>query len=119
MSRYSNKRMMLRTGGGQFRKAVPADVGIGGVCPVCRHFLLQHYDGDDTQHPDPRLFRYRCFTCEPLTEAEQKTRQEKLAQEPKFSMADFFSTATPPNKACSGLAGTEAAEGEGSQPANR
>ena len=93
MSRYSNKRMMIRTGGGQFRKAVPADVGIGGVCPVCRHFLLQHYDGDDTQHPDPRLFRYRCFTCEPLTKAEQKKRDEKLAKEPKFSMADFFSTA--------------------------
>ena len=69
MERYRNKRILLRSGSGRFRKAVMQDLGIGGVCPVCQHFLIQYYDGDpQTNCPDPRLFRYRCFTCEPLAE---------------------------------------------------
>ena len=125
MERYKNKRVMLRSGG-KFRKAVPADMGIGGVCPVCRHLLLQHYDGEDTQHPDPRLFRYRCFTCEPLTEAEKKASDEKFAYQPsKFSIEDFFKvgefskTETPPNTACTGLATPSASESNLAQNANQ
>jgi hypothetical protein len=78
--KYRNKRMMIRTSGGQFRKATGEDFGIGGTCPVCRHFLLRHYDGDPkAPHIDPRLFRYRCFTCEPMTEAE--TAEAKAKEE--------------------------------------
>ena len=81
MSRYSNKRMMIRAGNGQFRKATMQDVGIVGVCAKCRHFLMNHYDGDPRDTcPDPRKFRLRCFTCEPLTEAEQALEQ---AAQPK------------------------------------
>ena len=77
MSKYANKRMHIRSAGGQFRKATGEDFGIGGVCPNCNHLLLRHYDGDprDTT-PDPRRFRYRCFTCEPLSEDEKALEAE-------------------------------------------
>lgn len=66
---YSNKRMLFRNGG-QFRRARPSDLGIMGVCPNCGHFLMRHYDGDKHDpFPDPRKFRNRCFTCEPVSEA--------------------------------------------------
>lgn len=65
-------------------KAVMSDVGIGGVCPTCNHFLLWSYDGDPRDpHPDPRQFRYRCFTCEPKTKAELKRDTEIEAARPK------------------------------------
>lgn len=64
-----NKRIIQRDAGGRFRKTTAAEFGIGGVCPVCRHLLLEHYDGDPNDSmPDPRKFRYRCFTCEPRKE---------------------------------------------------
>ena len=64
--RYPNKRIVHRGSTGQFRKATMQDVGIGGICETCGHFLLHSYDGDPyDNHPDPRQFRYRCFTCEP------------------------------------------------------
>ena len=69
MSKYQNGRMILRGAGGRFRRERMQDLGIGGVCKKCLHFLMQHYDGDPC--PDPRKFRLRCFTCEPMTEAEQ------------------------------------------------
>lgn len=63
--RYPNKRMVFRSQG-RFRKATAEDIGIGGVCPKCNHFLLRHYDGDpDGPFVDPSKFRYRCFNCEP------------------------------------------------------
>lgn len=83
MSRYANKRLHMRTPSGRFRRAVPADFGIGGVCPNCQHLLLRHYDGDERERPmDPRRFRYRCFTCEPLTEAELTLAAEIAASKP-------------------------------------
>ena len=93
MSRYANKRQMFRTGSGQFRKAHMNDVGIGGVCPVCSHFLLSHYDGDPGDaFPDPRKFGYRCFTCQPLTEAEQAMKSAHEARQPKPpSLLDILS----------------------------
>ncbi len=66
----------MRTAGGQFRKMVGADIGVGGVCPACNHLLLRHYNGDSHIRPlDPMKWRYRCFTCEPLTEAEQAQQE--------------------------------------------
>ena len=66
MERYSNKRILHRSAGGEFRAAQGSDVGIMGVCPICRHFLLRVYDGPaNDPNPDPRRFRNRCFTCEP------------------------------------------------------
>ncbi len=83
MSRYANKRPHVRDGGGRFRKVTPADLGIGGVCPQCRHLLLRHVDGDKRDRPiDPRRIRYRCFTCEPLTEAELALAAEIEASKP-------------------------------------
>lgn len=77
MERYQNKRIINRNADGTFRKAQLADVGIGGVCPVCHHFLFNHYYGDPRDaNPDPRKFRPRCFTCEPLTEAEESLKAE-------------------------------------------
>jgi hypothetical protein len=66
MERYKNKRMMFRSGNGEFRAPKAADMGIGGVCKVCGHLLLEVYEGDKTERfIDPMKFRYRCFTCEP------------------------------------------------------
>ena len=63
--RYPNKRVVKRVGG-RFARITAEDVGIGGVCPTCSHLLLRVYDGPkDDPHPDPRQFRYRCYTCEP------------------------------------------------------
>jgi hypothetical protein len=90
--KYANKRMVNRSGNGRFRKAQPSDIGIGGTCPVCRHFLIRVYEGDPN-NIDPRGFRFRCFTCEPMTDAEKKAEEEKIASEPKFSMEMFFSKA--------------------------
>lgn len=69
--RYSNKRMMFRSGG-RFRAAQASDVGIMGICPVCNHFLIRVYEGPTTGTPDPRAFRNRCFNCEPKTDAEKE-----------------------------------------------
>ena len=92
--KYSNKRIAHRTSGGRFRAAQLSDVGIGGVCPVCHHFLINVYDGDpNDQHPDPRLFRARCFTCEPETEVEAAARIAKENAAPKFSIMGFLRTA--------------------------
>lgn len=79
-----NKRIISRAGNGRFRKSTMADFGIGGACPVCRHFLIRHYEGDSREpFIDPRKFRYRCFSCEPLTKAEKKIREEIEANKPK------------------------------------
>lgn len=92
MSKYANNRLHMRTGGGQFRKATMQDIGIGGVCPVCSHFLIQHYNGDPRDaFPDPRKFVYRCFTCQPLTDEEQALQAEIEAEKPKpVSIMDIF-----------------------------
>lgn len=76
-----NKRIIPRNGNGRFRKTAAADFGIGGVCPNCDHLLIRHYDGDERDSfPDPRKFRYRCFTCEPRTEAELAREAEIEAE---------------------------------------
>jgi hypothetical protein len=62
-------------------------------------------------------FPYRMFLkldCGHEVYRYQKTPPAKVLCEHCHRQAWF-----PPNKACSGLAGTAAAEGEGSQPANR
>lgn len=79
-----NKRIIQRGRNGRFRKTTMADFGIGGVCETCNHFMVRHYDGDESEpFIDPRLFRYRCFTCEPMTEEEQRKADEKLEDERK------------------------------------
>ena len=84
MSKYANSRLHVRTATGRFRQPTMADAGIGGVCPNCRHFLIHHYDGDPhTNPPDPRRFRYRCFTCEPLTADELALQAEMDAAQPQ------------------------------------
>ena len=88
MSKYANKRQHRRAGNGQFRRATPADIGIGGVCPRCNHLLVRHYDGDETQYPlDPARFRYRCFSCEPMTSTEKaQLAKAESAREPSVSI---------------------------------
>ena len=90
--RYVNKRIAMRSGNGRFRKSKMSDVGLEGVCPVCSHFLLRHYDGDERDpNPDPRKFRNRCFTCEPLTDEEKKLKAEIEAAKPKQKgLIDLF-----------------------------
>jgi len=101
MNRYPNKRQFMRTGGGQFRKATGYDFGIGGVCPTCGHLLLSHYDGDPRDaFPDPRNFRFRCFTCEPETEAEKALKAEIEAGQPKpKSLMDILMEASAKEEA--------------------
>ena len=78
-----NKQIQMRSGNGRFRKATGADFGIG-VCENegCRSLTMRVYDGpEDDPMPDPRLFRQRCFTCEPETEVEleaERAREEAL-----------------------------------------
>ncbi len=85
-----NKRIIPRSSSGRFRKTTMTDFGIGGVCPKCNHFLIQHYDGDENDPLiDPRRFRYRCFTCEPRTVEEQKRFDEKLEAEKKRNQSIF------------------------------
>lgn len=74
-----------------------SDLGIGGVCENCNHLLLRHYDGDPREaFPDPRKFRNRCFTCEPLTEVEQALAAEIEAAQPKrLTFMDIFASAQP------------------------
>jgi hypothetical protein len=95
MSKYKNKRMMVRDARGKFRKANGEDIGIMGVCPTCRHFLIRVYDGDPKDSMiDPRLFRNRCFTCEPRTEEE--IREEKRKREKSlFKIEDLFKPQEP------------------------
>lgn len=79
-----NKRIIHRDPSGRFRKTTPLDFGIGGTCSKCHHFLVHHYDGDERERPcDPRKFIYRCFTCNPLTEAEQALKAKIEASKPK------------------------------------
>lgn len=83
--------------GGQFRKATVQDMGTGGTCPTCGHFLLRHYDGDPRdEFPDPRKFQYRCFTCEPETEAEKALKAEIEAAQKPASILDFIRKASEP-----------------------
>lgn len=82
--KYPNKRLAMRSGNGQFRKPTPQDFGIGGICEVCNHLLLRHYNGDENERPlNPAGFSYRCFTCNPLTEEEKAKREEREASMPK------------------------------------
>ncbi len=74
-----NKRIIMRGGNGRFRRATGADFGIG-ACPNegCRSLTRRVYDGPENDPmPDPRLFRQRCFTCEPKTEAELEAERAK------------------------------------------
>lgn len=85
-----NKRIIPRSGNGRFRKTTMADFGIGGICQKCRHLLVHHYDGDENDPMiDPRKFRYRCFTCEPMTEKEQHKSNEKLEKQQKKNQSLF------------------------------
>jgi hypothetical protein len=58
-----NKRIIQRSHNGSFRKTTLEDVGLGGVCPDCQHFLFQEYFGKDPQMPDPRELGYECYHC--------------------------------------------------------
>ena len=81
--------MVIRKGG-RYAKLTAEDLGIGGTCPVCRHFLLRFYDGNPKDpYPDPRNFRYRCYTCEPMTEAEQAEAKAK-EEEKQVSFTKIF-----------------------------
>lgn len=58
-----NKRIIQRAGNGKFRKTTLEDVGLGGVCPDCQHFLFQEYFGKNPEMPDPRELGYECHNC--------------------------------------------------------
>ncbi len=85
-----NKRIIMRLPSGRFRKATAADLGIG-VCstPNCNHLTIRVYDGgENDEFPDPRKFRYRCFTCEPKIEAEL-TAESAKAEAAKGQVSSF------------------------------
>jgi hypothetical protein len=84
VSKYANKRMHVRGRGGQFKKAMASDFGLGGACPNCQSLMIRHYDGDPRDaFPHPAKFRFRCFTCEPKTDAELAVGAEIEASKPK------------------------------------
>jgi len=75
-----NGRVIQRGSGGRFRRTTPADLGIGGVCSTCGQLLLRYYAGDSRERPlNPQKWGYRCFTCNPLTEAEQRLQEDIAA----------------------------------------
>jgi len=79
MEQYANKRTRVRGTGGKFRRVTFSDMGVSGVCPVCHHLLVRYYDGDPKKKPiDHRLFRARCYTCEPMTNTEKAIAEEQL-----------------------------------------
>lgn len=84
-SRYVDKRgrARWRKANGEFRPATMRDFGIGGWCKVCGHLMLRHYGDERDEHPDPRKFGYRCFTCKPLNEDELKIEAEIKAARKK------------------------------------
>ena len=83
--------MRRRGPGGKFRAATLADIGVDGVCPACGHLLVRVYDGAaNDPHPDPRKFRGRCFTCEPMTDAEQAAQDKQDQRNAGPSMLDLF-----------------------------
>ena len=97
--RYANKRLVIRKGG-QYAKLTPTDVGIGGVCE-CGHLKFHTYSGDPRdEFPDPRNFRYRCFTCEPKTDAEFALEAQIEATKPKqkgiYEWLNEIVESTPP-----------------------
>lgn len=78
-----NKRFILRSSNGRFRRTRQEDFGVGGVCK-CGHLLQRHYNGDTRDDfLDPRKYVYRCFTCNPLSEEEIKLEAEIKASKPK------------------------------------
>ena len=78
-----NKRIIMRSGNGRFRRTTMEDFGVGGVCK-CSHLLVSHYNGDiRDDFIDPRKQVYRCFACEPLTDDEEKLQKEIEASKPK------------------------------------
>ena len=96
-----NKRIISRSHNGRFRKTTMQDFGIGGFCETCGHMMIRHYYGDPREaFPDPRKFRYRCFTCEPLTVEEKKLQEEIEASRPKHkTIIEFMEDAI---KSCEG-----------------
>lgn len=85
-----NKRIIQRSSNGRFRKTTFQDIGLMGICQTCGHFLMRHYDGNpEDPMIDPRLFRNRCFTCEPRSPEEQKRFDEKI-REKQEKMSNFF-----------------------------
>lgn len=92
-----NKRIIMRRANGRFRKATGTDFGIGGICS-CGHLLILHYNGDKRDRPcDPRKWIYRCFTCQPLTEAELILQAEIKASEAKPGLASMIIEAAERN----------------------
>jgi hypothetical protein len=86
--RYSNKRLVNRKGG-RYSKTTLEDVGIGGVCE-CGHLKIHTFDGDPRDpFPSPRMFRYRCFTCEPKTEAET-ARDAEIARPKQKGIGEWL-----------------------------
>jgi hypothetical protein len=84
-----NKRIIPRGRGGRFRRTTAADFGIG-ECEKCGGFTVQRYNGDPRdEFPDPRLFRPRCFSCNPKTE-EELALEAEIKEEQKAASGGGF-----------------------------
>jgi len=85
-----SKRIINRSPNGRFRKTTMLDFGLGGFCDVCGHIKIRHYDGNDSDpFIDPRLFRYRCFTCEPRNTEENQRHKAAIEKEKEGNRAFF------------------------------
>ena len=62
--RAPNKRIQFRTGGGRFRPATLADIGLG-ACDACGKIFVPNMAGLDGPTIDPRDFNRRRRTCGP------------------------------------------------------
>ncbi len=75
--------MVGRTPTGRFKRTVLSDVGLG-VCSRCNGITRAHYYGDPRdEFIDPRNFKQRCFTCNPLTQTELELEKEIESSKPK------------------------------------
>lgn len=81
-------QVTARTPDGRFREWGLADFN-SSVCPNCGGICRGHYYGNSNdEFPAPRDYKQRCFSCEPLTDGEEKQIEESLRGAP----CDLWST---------------------------
>ncbi len=86
--RTRSKRILMRSGNGQFRKSALSDFGIGTCCKCQKVFRISVEHFDDMDFPDPRemqFYKTHCPTCGDYDETKPKE------QEP-FDIDKFFKT---------------------------
>jgi len=76
--RAKNKRIITRSGNGQFRKSSLSDFGIGTCCKCQKSFRISVEHFDDMAFPDPRemqFYKTHCPMCGNYEETKPKPEE--------------------------------------------